>query len=175
MAARQHSPPFLLLQARQLYGVWLPTSPAPINVKCRLCGAFTGKDMVYDRQRYALNDKLERQVPPDLDVHLILDNYSSHKSEAVQRWLKPKKRKRFHLHFTPTSSSWLNQVERWFGLITERMIRRGTFLSVQELEQSIYEWLAKWNHAPKLFIWKATADVILDKVRRCKELSRTPH
>jgi transposase len=119
--------------------------------------------------------QLERQVPPDLDIHLILDNYSSHKSEAVQRWLKPKKRKRFHLHFTPTSSSWLNQVERWFGLITQRMIRRGTFLSVQELEQSIYEWLAKWNHAPQPFIWKATADVILDKVRRCKELSRTPH
>ena len=112
--------------------------------------------------------QLERQVPPDLDVHLILDNYSTHKSEAVQRWLKPKKRKRFHFHFTPTSSSWLNQVERWFGLITERMIRRGTFLSVQELEQSIYEWLAKWNHAPKRFIWKATADVILDQVRRCK-------
>jgi transposase len=119
--------------------------------------------------------QLEQEVPSDLDIHLILDNYSSHKSEAVQRWLKPKKRKRFHLHFTPTSSSWLNQVERWFGLITDRMIRRGTFLSVQELEQAIYEWLAKWNHAPKTFVWKATADVILDKVRSCKELSRTPH
>src|SRR5229473_7280516 len=119
--------------------------------------------------------QLEQEVPSDLDIHLILDNYSSHKSEAVQRWLKPRKRKRFHLHFTPTSSSWLHQVERWFGLITDRMIRRGTFLSVQELEQSIYEWLAKWNHAPKTFVWKATADVILDKVRSCKELSRTPH
>src|SRR6266849_4357155 len=118
--------------------------------------------------------QLEQEVPSDLDIHLILDNYSTHKSEAVQRWLQPKKRKRFHLHFTPTSSSWLNQVERWFGLITDRMIRRGTFLSVQELEQSIYEWLAKWNHAPKTFVWKATADVILDKVRSCKELSRTP-
>jgi len=83
--------------------------------------------------------QLEREVPADLDVHLILDNYSTHKSEAVQRWLKPKKRQRFHLHFTPTSSSWLNQVQRWFGLITERMIRRGTFLSVQQLEQAIYE------------------------------------
>ena len=119
--------------------------------------------------------QLEREVPADLDVHLILDNYSTHKSEAVQRWLKPKKRQRFHLHFTPTSSSWLNQVQRWFGLITERMIRRGTFLSVQQLEQAIYEWLAKWNRDPKPFIWKATADVILDKVQRGKELSGTPH
>jgi len=110
-----------------------------------------------------------------LDVHLILDNYSSHKSQAVQRWLKPNNGNGSICTSPPTSSSWLNQVERWFGLITERMIRRGTFLRVQELEQSNYEWLAKWNHAPKPFIWKATADVILDKVRRCKELSRTPH
>jgi len=119
--------------------------------------------------------QLENEVPPDLDIHLILDNYSTHKSQEVQSWLRSKKRKRFHLHFTPTSSSWLNQVERWFALITERMIRRGTFLSVQELERSIFEWLAKWNDAPKPFVWKATADVILDKVRRCKELSGTPH
>jgi transposase len=119
--------------------------------------------------------QLEQEVPPDLDIHLILDNYSTHKSEAVQRWLKSKKRQRFHLHFTPTSSSWLNQVERWFTLITERMIRRGTFLSVRELEQAIYDWLAKWNRDPRPFVWKATADVILDKVKRCKELSETPH
>ena len=70
---------------------------------------------------------LEKEVPPDQDIHLIMDNYSTHKSAAVQRWLKPKKRRRFHFHFTPTSSSWLNQVERLFGLITDRMIRRGTF------------------------------------------------
>ena len=120
-------------------------------------------------------NQLEKEVPEELDVHLILDNYSTHKSAAVQRWLKPRKRRRFHFHFTPTSSSWLNQVERWFGLITDRMIRRGTFHSVAELEQAIYAWLANWNDAPKLFVWKATADVILDKVRRCKELSGTAH
>ena len=119
--------------------------------------------------------ELEKEVPADLEIHLILDNYSTHKSQAVQRWLQPKKRQRFHLHFTPTSSSWLNQVERWFARITDRMIRRGTFLSVRELEQAIYEWLAKWNHDPQPFVWKATADVILDKVRRCKELSETAH
>jgi len=112
---------------------------------------------------------LEKEVPPDQDIHLIMDNYSTHKSAAVQRWLKPKKRRRFHFHFTPTSSSWLNQVERLFGLITDRMIRRGTFHCVDELECAIYRWLANWNNEPKPFEWKATADVILDKVRRCKE------
>ena len=123
-------------------------------------------------------NQVEREVPLDQEVHLIMDNYSSHKSAAVQRWLKPKKRRRFHLHFTPTSSSWLNQVERLFGLITDRMIRRGTFHCVEELERAIYQWLANWNHDPQPFVWKATADVILDKgapLQRsyCKELART--
>jgi transposase len=114
-------------------------------------------------------NQLEKEMPSELDLHLVLDNYSTHKSAAVQRWLKPKKRRRFHFHFTPTSSSWLNQVERWFGLITDKMIRRGTFHSVDELERAIYQWLTSWNDKPKAFVWKATADVILDKVRRCKE------
>jgi len=120
-------------------------------------------------------NQVEKEVPRDLDVHIVLDNYSTHKSAEVQRWLKPKKRCRFHFHFTPTSSSWLNQVERFFGLITERMIRRGTFHSVEELERAIYDWLLHWNDNPKSFTWKATADVILDKVRKCKELRGTPH
>ena len=114
-------------------------------------------------------NQLEKEVPADLDIHLVMDNYSTHKSAAVQRWLKPKKRRRFHFHFTPTSSSWLNQVERLFGLITDRMIRRGTFHCVDELERAIYQWLAAWNHEPRPFVWKATADVILDKIRRCRE------
>jgi len=118
---------------------------------------------------------LEQEVPPDLEVHLIVDHYGTHKGAAVQRWLKPKARRRFHFHFTPTSSSWLNQVERWFGLITDRMIRRGTFRSVAELERAIYQWLATWNADPTAFIWTATADIILDKVRRCKELAGTAH
>src|ERR1700693_4010464 len=104
-----------------------------------------------------------------------ISSYLSHKSAAVQRWLKPKKRRRFHFHFTPTSSSWLNQVERWFGLITDKMIRRGTFHSVEELERAIYAWLASCTDTPQPFAWKATADVILDKVRRCKELAGTAH
>src|SRR3984885_4727164 len=114
-------------------------------------------------------NQVEKEVPPDQEVHLVMDNYSTHKSAVVQRWLKPKKRRRFHFHFTPTSSSWLNQVERLFGLITDRMIRRGTFHCVDELERAIYEWLAHWNNQPRPFVWKATADVILDKIRRCRE------
>lgn len=116
---------------------------------------------------------LERELPLDQEIHLIMDNYCTHKSQSVQRWLKPKKRRRFHFHFTPTSSSWLNQVERFFALITDRMIRRGTFHTVHDLEQAIYKWLASWNGEPIPFVWKATADVILDKVRRCKELTAT--
>ena len=119
--------------------------------------------------------QLESEVPPDLDVHLIMDNYSTHKSPPVQRWLKPKKRRRFHFHFTPTSSSWLNQVERWFAEITRKRIRRGSFNSVQELEKAIYEYLAAWNEAPQPFVWKATADSILEKVKRCKALNVTEH
>jgi putative transposase len=117
--------------------------------------------------------KLEKELPPDQEIHLIMDNDCTHKSAEVQRWLKPKKRQRFHFHFTPTSSSWMNQVERWFALITQRMIRRGTFHSVVELEKAIYRWLSSWNGQPAPFVWKASADVILDKVRRCKELSKT--
>jgi transposase len=83
--------------------------------------------------------QLEKEVAPGQDIHLIMDNYSTHKSAVVQRRLKPKKRRRFHFHFAPTSSYWLNQVERLFGLITERMIRRGTFPCVDELERAIYQ------------------------------------
>jgi transposase len=118
-------------------------------------------------------NQLEKGVPRDQDVHIILDNASSHKSQEVQRWQQGKNRQRFHFHFTPTSSSWLNLVERFFALITQRMIRRGTFHTVHQLEQAIYRWLANWNGDPLPFVWKATADVILDKVRRCKELTET--
>jgi transposase len=119
--------------------------------------------------------QLEREVPPESEIHLIVDNSSTHKSAAVKRWLKPKARRRFHFHSTPASSSWLNQVERWFGLITERMIRPATFRSVAELERAIYQWLATWNEQPQPFAWTATADIILEKVRRCKELPGTAH
>ncbi|MDQ2900813.1 MAG: transposase, partial [Acidobacteriota bacterium] len=98
--------------------------------------------------------------------------YCTHKNAEVQLWLKPKKRKRFHFHFTPTSSSWLNEVERFFAL-THPMIRRGTFHGAHELETAIYKWLASWNGDPNPFQWRASAEVILDKIRRCKELAAT--
>jgi len=133
----------------------------------------TCQDRHRSREFIRFLNHLEKKLPAEQQVHLIMDNYCTHKSAEVQRWLKPKKRQRFHFHFTPTSSSWLNQVERFFALITGRMIRRGTFHSTDELEKAIYHWLAEWNGSPKPFIWKASADVILDKVRCCKELSRT--
>src|SRR5947199_5350281 len=133
----------------------------------------TCQDRHRSREFISFLNHLERQLPGDQQVHLIMDNYCTHKSAEVQRWLKPKRRSRFHFHYTPTSSSWLNQVERFFALITGRMIRRGSFHSPDELEQAIYKWLAHWNGAPVPFVWKASADIILDKVRRCKELSRT--
>jgi transposase len=137
----------------------------------KVIGACQGRHRSREFIRFL--NHLERQLPADQEIHLSMDNYCSHKSAEVQRWLKPKPRSRFHFHFTPTSSSWLNQVERFFVLITNRMIRRGTFHSATELEQAIYKWLAQWNGSPTPFLWKASADVILDKVRRCKELTRT--
>ena len=121
-----------------------------------LNGRVTGACQERHRSREFIRflNHLERQFPNDQEVHLIMDNYCTHKSAEVQRWLKPKRRRRFHFHFTPTSSSWLNQVERFFALITGRMIRRGTFHSAGELEQAIYKWLAHWNGAPAPFVWK---------------------
>jgi transposase len=107
---------------------------------------------------------IDKQTPKGLDVHLILDNYSTHKHAEVAAWLA--KHPRFHLHFTPTSSSWLNLVERWFRQITDKAIRRGVFHSVPDLIAAIEAYLMAHNDDPKPFIWTATADDILAKVRR---------
>ncbi len=107
---------------------------------------------------------IDREVPNGLQVHLILDNYSTHKHDDVKKWLD--KHPRFHLHFTPTSSSWLNLVERWFGKLTEKAIRRGVFHSVPDLIAAIDDYLKATNENPEPFIWTATADSILAKVRR---------
>jgi transposase len=117
--------------------------------------------------------QIDRQTPGQLDLHLIVDNSSPHKSPAVKRWLK--KHPRFQLHFTPTSSSWLNLIERWFGEITRKRIHRGTFRSVAELIAAIDEYLRVYNQQPKPFLWTQTADMILTKVNRCKEALVTPH
>lgn len=109
---------------------------------------------------------IEQQTPAELDLHLILDNYSTHKHPAVQRWLK--RHPRFHLHFIPTSSSWLNLVERWFREITTQRIRRGVFRSVKELIAAIDNYIAQHNRNPKSFTWTAKAEAILEKVRRAR-------
>lgn len=106
--------------------------------------------------------EIDRQTAAELDVHLIADNYSTHKHERVTRWLA--RHPRFHLHFIPTSSSWLNLVERFFRDITERRIRRGVFHSVRELTQAIYDFLEHYNANPRPFVWTKTADQILDKL-----------
>jgi len=107
---------------------------------------------------------IDREVPKGLQVHLILDNYSTHKHENVKKWLA--KHPRFHLHFTPTSSSWLNLIERWFGKLTDKAIRRGIFHSVPELVTAIETYLTVNNENPEPFIWTATAEQILTKVQR---------
>ena len=107
---------------------------------------------------------IDREVPEGLEIHLILDNYATHNHANVKAWLA--KHPRFHLHFTPTSSSWLNLVERWFGKLTDKAIRRGVFHSVPELIAAIEAYLEATNDNPQPFVWTATADQILDKVRR---------
>jgi transposase len=109
-------------------------------------------------------DVIEAAVATDQEVHLILDNYSTHKAPIVHRWLL--KHPRFHLHFIPTHSSWLNLVERWFALLTQRQIKRGAHTSVRQLQAAIEEFLKVSNSAPKPFVWTKTADQILEKVAR---------
>ena len=109
-------------------------------------------------------DTIEANVPAQLDVHIILDNYGTHKTAIIRKWFA--KRPRFHLHFTPTYGSWINLVERWFAEITNKRIRRGIFRSVKELEAAIREYIAVHNQAPKPFIWTKTADEILDSIAR---------
>lgn len=115
---------------------------------------------------------LDACVPTDLDVHLIVDNYATHKHAKVRTWLA--NRPRFHIHYTPTYSSWLNQVERWFGLITQRAIRRGSFSSVKELIANIDAFVNHYNRSRRPFAWTATADSILQKIARlCSRISGT--
>jgi putative transposase len=118
--------------------------------------------------------QVEAQVPTELQIHLVLDNYATHKTPAIKCWLE--KRPHWHLHFTPTSASWLNQVERFFALITERSIRRGTFRSVAELERAIAKYIKTHNKTSKPFKWVADADMILGKIKTlCTRISGTSH
>ena len=119
-------------------------------------------------------DTIDDSVPAALDVHLILDNYGTHKTATIRNWLA--KRPRFHVHFTPTSASWINLVERWFATLTEKQIRRSSHRSVRELETAIKAYLAITNQSPKPFVWTKTADDILASVARfCARTSGSGH
>jgi transposase len=119
-------------------------------------------------------DRIEAAAPAGLDVHLVLDNYSTHKTALIRRWLA--KRPHYHVHFTPTGSSWINLVERFFGLLTEKQIRRGIHRSTRELEQAIRQYLDVYNDKAKPFVWTKTADEILASVARfCQRTSVTGH
>lgn len=117
---------------------------------------------------------IERDVPANVEVHLVMDNYGTHKTPSVRSWLA--RRPRFHVHFTPTSASWLNQVERWFATLSERQIKRGTHRSTLQLEAAIREYLAINNEHPKPFAWHKSADEILESLARfCTRISGSPH
>ena len=132
----------------------------------------SGEVLTECRRRHTHQDflaflkRIDRQVPRELDVHLVLDNLAVHKHAEVRKWLDHPRRKRFHAHFTPTSASWLNIVERWFKELTDKRLRRGVFTSVQELTDAIEMWAEHWNDDPKAFVWHKTAEEIIAKVER---------
>lgn len=138
-------------------------------------GRVIGECMPKHRQTEFLKflRRLDKETPPDLDLHLIVDNYSTHKGEKIHKWLA--RHPRIHFHFTPTSSSWLNMVERFFAEITTKMIRRGVFTSVESLIKSIMDYLEKHNRNPKKYVWTKDSGVIIDKVNACKVVLGTGH
>lgn len=118
-------------------------------------------------------NKIDAETPSHLDLHLIVDNYATHKHPRVKAWIG--RHPRFHIHFIPTSSSWLNLVERWFREITDKRIRRGSFHNVAELIAAIEDYLKCHNQNPRVFTWKASADSIMTKIAKCKEALGTVH
>ena len=132
----------------------------------------TGEVTVDFRDRHTGADvlrffrQIDRQVPRSLDIHVVLDNLSAHKAPEVRDWLAKPRQARWHLHFTPTSASWVNLVEHWFRELTERRLRRGSFMSLDHLTTAIAMWADAWNTDPKPFVWRTPADEIIEKVRR---------
>jgi transposase len=140
-------------------------------------GQVIGKCYRRHRQQEFLKflTEIEAQLTrePGVEIHLILDNYGTHKAPSVKRWFE--RHPEYHLHFTPTSGSWLNQVERFFGKITEKAIRRGVFRSVAALEKAIMDYLADYNENPRPFVWTADAELILNRVQGVYErISNSP-
>jgi transposase len=118
-------------------------------------------------------NKINRETPKDRDVHLIVDNYASHKHAKVKKWLE--RHPRFHFHFTPTSASWLNAVEGFFAKLTKRRLKRGVFHSIVDLQAAINRFLAEHNQNPKPFVWTADPDRIIEKVNRGKQALESIH
>jgi len=118
-------------------------------------------------------DAIEAQVPAGLDVHLIVDNYATHKTAIIRNWFA--KRARFHVHFTPTYGSWINLIERWFAELTNKRIRRGVFRSVKDLETAIREFIEVHNEDPTPFVWTKTADQILASIARYAQRTLAAH
>ena len=140
----------------------------------------TGRVIAQWKKRHRHQDFLaflrliDKEVPAELDIHLVVDNYATHKHPRVKAWVA--RRPRYHLHFTPTYASWLNQVERWFGLIAERAIKRTSFRNVKRLVKTIEEFSRRYNERAKPFVWAATAQSILDELERLSmHISGTPH
>ena len=107
---------------------------------------------------------IDKAVPEELDIHIIVDNLATHKAPAVKAWLA--RHPRFHIHFTPTGSSWINQVERWFSHMTTQLLQRGVYKNVQNLEADIRDWIVAWNADPKPFVWTKTAEEILNSLAK---------
>jgi transposase len=135
-------------------------------------GALHSRHRAIEFEKFLIT--IDQTVPADLAVHLVLDNASTHKTPAIQRWLLA--HPRFILHFTPTSSSWLNLVERWFGELTTKKLRRGTHRSVRALNQDIRNWIETWNENPRPFVWTKTADQILESIGSyCTRINESRH
>jgi transposase len=138
----------------------------------KVIGALHSRHRAIEFKRFL--QTIDRAVPEDLDVHLVLDNSSTHKTPAIQRWLTA--HPRFYLHFTPTSTSWLNLVERWFAELTTKKLRRGAHRSVRALNADIRTWINTWNEEPKPFVWTKTADQILESITRyCTQINDSRH
>jgi len=138
----------------------------------KVIGSLHARHRAIDFKKFLIT--IDQEVPADLDVHLILDNYATHKTPAIKRWLAA--HPRFHLHFTPTGASWLNLVERWFGELTSRKLRRGTHRSVRELNQDIRDWMQHWNENPRPYVWTKTAEQILDTLAAyCERITDSGH
>src|SRR5664280_714701 len=146
---------------------------AALNVASgKVIGSLHARHRAIEFKKFLIT--IDQEVPAALDVHLILDNYATHKTPQIKRWLAA--HPRFHLHFTPTGSSWLNLVERWFGELTSRKLRRGTHRSVRELNHDIRDWMNHWNENPRPYVWTKTAEQILDTLAAyCERITDSGH